>query len=76
MNLHDECTRCGSCWGCWEQSVATYKQLLEAKQSELDHLQATLDKVTTMARALAGDLEELRNPAIRSLLQWQVYDNE
>ena len=76
MNLHDECTRCGSCWGCWEQSVETYKQLLDAKQAELDHLRAALEGVKTMARAMAKDLEELRTPLISSLLVWQVYDND
>lgn len=76
MNIHDECTRCGSCWGCRQDSFDTFTQLLDAKQSEVDHLRAALDGVKTMARAMAADLEELRTPLIASLLVWQVYDNE
>lgn len=76
MNLHQECTTCGSCWGCWEQSVETYKQLVEGKQLEIQALTATLEGVKAMARAMAGDLEDLCNPAIRSLIAWQVFDCE
>ena len=65
--LHGECPQCGSCPGCMESELVFYKAALE-------HAQLTIEGLKKMGRAMAFDLEELRNPCIPSLLAWQVFD--